>query len=76
MSNCIEICKVQILEPASLVINVNTQKPRQSSKRQFPGFNNSCALLASTGFRVTLFLGAKCPLSSVRLDFVFHKTVN
>lgn len=76
MSNCTEISQVQILQPASLVINVNIQKPCQGSKRQFPSFNNSCALLASMGFQVALFFGAKCPLSSVRLAVVLHKTVN
>ena len=36
MNDCIEISNIQILQPASLVINVNIQKPRQVSKGSFP----------------------------------------
>lgn len=76
MNNCTEISKVQILQLASLIINVNIQNPHQVSKRQFPSLNNSGALLASTGLQFPLPLGAKSPLCSVKLSSAFHKPVN
>lgn len=58
MNSCVEISIVQILPPASLVINVDVQNPGQVLKRQLPSLNNSWALLASKVFEFTLFFGA------------------